>query len=153
MENKRNQFSLRSPSRVQVPYRHGTELIPACAKRAAYPGPGPSRFYVIDTGSMRPRARPAGPGIRLTELGVTYLPSTLAQTMAMRPHSQLSGHLDLPLALLGAPVSIGALVKLGSRSLAKQDRDWSSRPPGTGLHVPIWRNRGSAAIHPSRSRG
>ena len=30
---------------------------------------------------------------------------------------------DLPLPLLGAPVSIEALVKLGSRSLAKQDRD------------------------------
>ena len=30
---------------------------------------------------------------------------------------------DLPLPLLGAPVSIEALVKLGSRSPAKQDRD------------------------------
>ena len=27
------------------------------------------------------------------------------------------------------------------------------RPPGTGLHVLFRRNRGSAAIHPSRSRG
>ena len=32
-----------------------------------------SLFYVIDTGSIRPRAR-----IRVTELGVTYLPSTFS---------------------------------------------------------------------------
>ena len=84
-----------------------------------------------------------GPDPRGTELGVTYLPSTISSD---------AGYADLPLPLLGAPVSIGALVKLGSRSLAKQDRDWSSRPPGTGLHVPFRRHRGSAAIHPSRSR-
>ena len=34
-----------------------------------------------------------------------------------------ASYADLPLPLLGAPVSIEALVKLGSRSLAKQDRD------------------------------
>ena len=81
-----------------------------------------------------------GPDPRGTELGVTYLPSALSSD---------AGYADLPLPLLGAPVDIGALVKLGSRSLAKQDRDWSSRPPGTGLHVPFRRHRGSAAIHPS----
>jgi hypothetical protein len=32
-----------------------------------------SLFYVIDTGSIRPRAR-----IRVTELGVTYLPFTFS---------------------------------------------------------------------------
>ncbi len=73
---------------------------------------------------IRPRAR-------VTKLGVTYLPdpSPLAQTLAV----------PLPpgLALLGAPVSIGALVKLGSL-VSYQDRDSSSRPPGTGLHVPLW---------------
>ena len=84
-----------------------------------------------------------GPDPRGTEMGVTYLPSTISSD---------AGYADLPLPLLGAPVDIGALVKLGSRSLAKQDRDWSSRPPGTGLHVPFRRHRGSAAIHPSRSR-
>jgi hypothetical protein len=78
-----------------------------------------------------------------TELGVTYLPFTISSD---------AGYADLPLPLLGAPVDIGALVKLGSRSLAEQDRDWSSRPPGTGLHVPFRCHRGSAAIHPSRSR-
>ena len=34
-----------------------------------------------------------------------------------------ASYADLPLPLLGAPVDIEALVKLGSRSLAKQDRD------------------------------
>jgi hypothetical protein len=84
-----------------------------------------------------------GPDPRGTELRVTYLPSAFSSDASCA---------DLPLPLLGAPVSIGALVKLGSRSLAKQDRDWSSRPPGTGLHVPVRRHRGSAAIHPSWSR-
>jgi hypothetical protein len=97
-----------------------------------------SLFYVIDTGSIRPRARIPG-----TELGVAYLPSTISSD---------ADYDHLPLPLLGAPVDIGSLVKLGSRSLAKQDRDWSSRPPGTGLHAPFRRHRGSAAIHPSRSR-
>ena len=40
-----------------------------------------SLFYVIDTGSIRPRARILDP--RGTEIGVTYLPSALAQTLAM----------------------------------------------------------------------
>ena len=65
-----------------------------------------SLFYVIDTGSIGSRAR--------CELGVTYLPFTVSSD---------AGYADLPLALLGAPVSIETLVKLGSRSLAKQDRD------------------------------
>ena len=69
-----------------------------------------SLFYVIDTGSIRPRARILGG----TELGVAYLPSTISSD---------AGYADLPLPLLGASVSIEALVKLGSRSLAKQDRD------------------------------
>ena len=94
-----------------------------------------SLFYVIDTGSIGSRAR--------YEMGVAYLPSTISSD---------ADYAHLPLPLLGAPVDIGSLVKLGSRSLAKQDRDWSSRPPGTGLHAPFRRHRGSAAIHPSRSR-
>ena len=44
-------------------------------------------------------------------MGVTYLPFTISSD---------AGYADLPLLLLGAPVDIGALVKLGSRSLAKQ---------------------------------
>jgi hypothetical protein len=55
-----------------------------------------------------------GPDPRGTEMGVTYLPFTISSD---------AGYADLPLPLLGAPVSIEALVKLGSRSLAKQDRD------------------------------
>ncbi len=55
-----------------------------------------------------------GPDPRGTEMGVTYLPSTISSD---------AGYADLPLPLLGAPVDIEALVKLGSRSLAKQDRD------------------------------
>ena len=65
-----------------------------------------SLFYVIDTGSIGSRAR--------YEMGVTYLPFTVSSD---------AGYADLPLALLGAPVDIETLVKLGSRSLAKQDRD------------------------------
>ena len=45
---------------------------------------------------------------------VTYLPFAFSSDASCA---------HLPLPLLGAPVSIGALVKLGSRSLAKQDRD------------------------------
>ena len=70
----------------------------------------------------------------------------------------------LPLTLLGAPVSIGALLKPGSRSLGKAKTETGrNRPPGTkskknspketGPHVPFRYNWGSAAIHPSRSRG
>ena len=84
-----------------------------------------SLFYVIDTGSIRPRAR--------TELEVTYLPFAFSSDASCA---------DLSLPLQGAPVDIGALVKLGSRSLAEQDRDWSSRPPGTGPHVPFRRGCG-----------
>ncbi len=64
-----------------------------------------SLFYVIDTGSTGTRTR-----IRVTELGVAYIPLTVRSD---------AGYADLPLALLGAPVSIGALVKPGSRSLGK----------------------------------
>jgi hypothetical protein len=39
----------------------------------------PFAVYVIDTGSTEPRARPD----RFAELGVTYLPSALAQALAM----------------------------------------------------------------------
>ena len=55
-----------------------------------------------------------GPDPRGTEMEVTYLPSAFSSD---------SSYADLPLPLLGAPVDIEALVKLGSRSLAKQDRD------------------------------
>ena len=74
-----------------------------------------SLFYVIDTGSIRPGP---GPDPRHicggTEIGVTCLPFTVSSDADCA---------DLPLPLLGAPVDIEALVKLGSRSLAKQDRD------------------------------
>ncbi len=55
-----------------------------------------------------------GPDPRGTEMEVTYLPFSFSSDASCA---------DLPLPLLGAPVSIEALVKLGSRSLAKQDRD------------------------------
>ena len=54
-----------------------------------------SLFYVIDTGSIG--SRPS----RVAKLGVTYLPFALSSD---------AGYADLPLALLGAPVDIGALV-------------------------------------------
>ena len=62
-----------------------------------------SLFYVIDTGSIRPRARIPG-----TELGVTYLPFAFSSDASCA---------DLPLPLLGAPVDIEALVKLGCASV------------------------------------
>jgi hypothetical protein len=61
-----------------------------------------SLFYVIDTGSTGPRARP---GDRIG--GYPYIPLALSSD---------ASYADLPLTLLGAPVSIGALLKLGSRS-------------------------------------
>ena len=96
-------------------------------------------FYESDTGSIGSRAS------RVAKLGVAYLPATISSD---------AGYADLPLALLGAPVSIGALLEPGSRSpgAEPQDRDWSGRPPGTGPHVPFRLNQGSAAMHPSRSR-
>ena len=57
-----------------------------------------SLFYVIDTGSIGSRAG------RVAELGVTYLPFTISSDAGYADH-------DLPLALLGAPVDIGALIK------------------------------------------
>ena len=64
----------------------------------------------------------------MTELGVTYLPFVL---------SSGASYADLPLTLLGAPVSIGALLKPGSRSLgkAKTETGRTDRPPGTGPNM------------------
>ncbi len=53
-----------------------------------------------------------------TELGVTYLPSTISSD---------AGYADLPLPLLGAPIDIGALVKLGCgllRSKTPMGQPW-----------------------------
>ena len=71
-----------------------------------------SLFYVIDTGSIGSRAS------RVAKLGVTYLPFAFSSD---------AGYADLPLALLGAPVDIGALVKPGSRSLGKSKTE-TGRP-------------------------
>ena len=59
---------------------------------------------------------------------MTYLPFTISSD---------AGYADLPLALFGAPVSIGALLEPGSRSpgAEPQDRDWSGRPLGTGPNM------------------
>jgi len=109
-----------------------------------------SLFYVIDTGSIGSRIPPPR-----DRLGVTYLPFAFNSD---------AGYADLPLSLLGAPVSIWDLVKTWvTVSWQGQDRDWHAcsevstvmsigLPPGTGLHVPFRLHRGSAAIHPSQSR-
>jgi hypothetical protein len=76
-------------------------------------------------------------------LGVTYLPFAFSSD---------AGYADLPLALLRAPVSIGALVKTWVTVSCEARPRLAGRPPGTGLHVPFLLNRGSAAIHPSLSR-
>jgi hypothetical protein len=79
-----------------------------------------SLFYVIDTGSTGSRARH-----HVTNWGLPIY----------TPRFESSD--DLPLTFLGAPVSIGALLKPGSRSpgAEPQDRDWSGRPPGTGPNM------------------
>ena len=59
---------------------------------------------------------------RVAKLGVTYLPFTISSD---------AGYADLPLALLGAPVDIGALVKTWvTVSWQGQDRDWQAALPG-----------------------
>ena len=73
-----------------------------------------SLFYVIDTGSIGSRIPPPR-----DRLGVTYLPFTISSDAA---------YADLPLALLGAPVDIGSLVKPGSRSLGRAKTE-TGRPP------------------------
>ena len=135
-EDERGQ--LRTQQRASDGFICVTSRDPACRVKQAQPKPethGRTRSTLMALLT----ARNSG----CVVCRVTYLPFAFSSDASCA---------DLPLPLLGAPVSIGALVKLGSRSLAKQDRDWSSRPPGTGLHVPFRRHRGSAAIHPSRSR-
>ena len=61
-----------------------------------------SLFYVIDTGSISNKA--PGPDPRGNRAGGYLSPSTISSD---------AGYADLPLPLLGAPVSIEALVKLG----------------------------------------
>ena len=58
----------------------------------------------------------------MAKLGVAYLPATISSD---------AGYADLPLALLGAPVDIGALVKTWvTVSWQGQDRDWQAALPG-----------------------
>ena len=58
----------------------------------------------------------------MAKLGVTYLPFALSSD---------AGYADLPLALLGAPVDIGALIKTWvTVSWQGQDRDWQAALPG-----------------------
>ncbi len=63
----------------------------------------------------------------MAELGVIYLPFAFSSD---------AGYANLPLALLGAPVSIGALIKTWvtvswlTVSWQGQDRDWQASLPG-----------------------
>ena len=57
-------------------------------------------------------------------LGVTYLPFAFSSD---------AGYADLPLALLRAPVSIGALVKTWVTVSCEARPRLAGRPPGTGL--------------------
>ena len=60
---------------------------------------------------------------------MTYLPSTISSD---------AGYADLPLALLGAPVDIGALVKTwGTVSWQGQDPDWQATLPGQDYMYPF----------------
>ena len=62
-------------------------------------------------------------------LGVTYLPFAFSSD---------AGYADLPLALLGAPVDIGALVKTWvTVSWQGQDRDWQAALPGQDCMYPF----------------
>ena len=51
----------------------------------------------------------------MDELGVTYLPFAFSSD---------PGYADLPLALLGAPVDIGALIKNLGHGLLSRPRPW-----------------------------
>ena len=138
-----SRFGARFSARTRVNLRSRrficvTSRDPACRVKQAQPKP---ETHGRTRSTLMPLLTARNSGCVVCR--VTYLPFAFSSDASCA---------DLPLPLLGAPVSIGALVKLGSRSLAKQDRDWSSRPPGTGPHVPFRRHRGSAAIHPSRSR-
>ena len=91
-----------------------------------------SLFYVIDIGSTGSRGG-APWGVPVFTL---HLNSD-------------AGYADLPLTLLGAPVSIGE---------ARGDVLWPkprlyclSPSPGTGPHVPVRHNRGSSAIQSNRA--
>jgi len=65
-------------------------------------------------------------------LGVTYLPFTISSD---------AGYADLPLASLGAPVSIGALVKtwvtVSCEATQACDRDWQAGLPGQDHMYPF----------------
>jgi hypothetical protein len=57
----------------------------------------------------------------VAKLGVAYLPSTISSD---------AGYADLPLALLGAPVDIGALSCLGESGpeVRRGEEEWVPRP-------------------------
>jgi hypothetical protein len=74
-----------------------------------------------------------------SNLGIACLPITLTLTLAVPTYPQPYW---MPQSASGRP---------GSRSLGCRQRDPEGRPPGTGPHVPVRRNRGSNAIHSSRS--
>jgi hypothetical protein len=67
----------------------------------------------------------------------------------LRPCSDAC-YADLPLTLLGAPVSNGE-TRRPSRSLGSPRPSHGGRPPGTEPHVAVRHNRGSDAIHSNRS--
>jgi hypothetical protein len=66
----------------------------------------------------------------------------IACLLPVRPYSD-AGHSDLPLTLLGAPVSIGETRVTGSRLSPRTRLQHSVEPPSR----PVRHNRGSDAIH------
>ena len=76
-------------------------------------------------------------------IGVTYLPATISSD---------AGYADLPLALLGAPVDIGALVKtwVTVSCEATQDRDWQAALPGVRDRTTCIREKQRFFSYPNR---
>ena len=102
--------SSRVPGRDGQTHPHRPRLVVSHSTCSPLSSSPPANSFVIGLAVINTHRIPGAPP--RDGLGVTYLPSAFSSD---------AGYADLPLALLGAPVSIGALVKPGSRSLAKQD--------------------------------
>ena len=129
-EDERGQ--LRTQQRASDGFICVTGRDPACRVKQAQPKP---ETHGRTRSTLMPLLTARNSGCVVCR--VTYLPFAFSSDASCA---------DLPLPLLGAPVSIEALVKLGSRSLAKQDSElgfWESDPGiGNGLGlVPTGTNR------------
>jgi hypothetical protein len=107
----------------------------------------PFAVYVIDTGSTEPRARPD----RVAELGVTYLPSALAQALAMP--SVLLKFPKTP-CLFPRPNKTPLVGESkNSRVSGARSNHQAAGPMGPGDLIPLETIRGSGLPGPPRAGG